>query len=144
MRRNRERTQHVAASTDNVDLVELRGLAERDVVGIEDLENFREHFHKGILVYLSLKGSKLTDTKITGPKITYFSLTTEAPDETASGDWMKMVCRAGLAHTRAVLSYLSTGKNRINYETKEYQSSISRSVFRKRPVLPYEKKKIKE
>ena len=112
--------------------------------GIEDLENFREHFHKGILVYLSLKGSKLTDTKITGPKITYFSLTTEAPDETASGDWMKMVCRAGLAHTRAVLSYLSTGKNRINYETKEYQSSISRSVFRKRPVLPYEKKKIKE
>jgi len=112
--------------------------------GIQDRENFREYFHNGILVNASIKGRKLTDNKITGPKVTYFSLTTEAPDETASGDFLDLICQAGLAHTSAVLKYLATGQNRIKYEAKEYQDSVNRYVYRKRPVLPFKAKEEKK
>ncbi|RKY84249.1 hypothetical protein DRQ09_08895, partial [candidate division KSB1 bacterium] len=106
--------------------------------GIQDRENFRECFYKGILVNLALKGRKLkkSDSGKLGTRITYFSLTTEAPDETAYGDWMKMVCKAGLAHTTAVLRYLANGINRIEHKVKEYKDCVYRCVFRKKPVLP--------
>jgi hypothetical protein len=63
-------------------------------------------------------------------------LTTEAPDETARGEWLELVARAGLAHTSALLRYLATGVNEIERQSSEYDSFITRSVARKKPVLP--------
>ena len=109
--------------------------------GRQDEENYREYFHNGIQVEARLKPRKVTGKDVTNPKITYFSATTEAADETARGDWMALVCKAGLAHTSAVLGYLSEGVNRIEREAKEDKHGISRFIFRKRPILPPEKKK---
>ncbi len=103
---------------------------------IQDDENFREHFHKGILVYSSLKGRKSGGSGTSSPLVTYFSIITEAPDETATGEWMNLVCKAGLAHTSALLRYLANGINRLEHRAKEYRDSISRWIFRKKPVLP--------
>ncbi|MFC1556822.1 M14 family metallopeptidase [candidate division KSB1 bacterium] len=104
--------------------------------GIQDRENFREYFHNGILVNAGLRGRKLSGSGITSPKITYFSLTTEAPDEIARGDWLKLVSSAGLAHTTAVLKYLYEGVNTIEHQADEYQDRVTRSVSRKKPVVP--------
>ena len=73
--------------------------------------------------------------------VTYFSLTTEVADETAQGDWMKLTCEAGLAHTTALFKYLAEGVNRIEHQAREYEGGVARSVFRKRPILPAAEKK---
>jgi len=106
---------------------------------IQDKENFTEYFYKGVLVNAALKGRKMGPSRITGPRITYFSITTEAPDETAYGEWMETNCQAGLEYTAAVLRYLADGINRIEREVEEYEDGVCRSVYRKRPVLPPEK-----
>ena len=66
----------------------------------------------------------------------YFATTTEAPDETARGEWLQLVATAGLAHSSALLRYLANGENRIERESSEYEGFVTRSVFRKKPVLP--------
>jgi hypothetical protein len=104
--------------------------------GKQDVENFREYFHNGILVYSALRGREATGPGPNNPRITYFSLTTEAPDETARGEWLEMVASAGLAHTSALLRYLTTGVNVIERQSTEYQEFVTRSVARKKPVVP--------
>jgi hypothetical protein len=73
---------------------------------------------------------------VSSPRVTYFSVTTEAPDETARGDWLDLVASAGLAHSSALLRYLASGRNRIERESSESERFVNRSVFRKKPVLP--------
>ena len=52
--------------------------------GAQDVENFREYFHNGILVSQALTGQEVSgDGRPTNPRIMYFAATTEAPDETA-------------------------------------------------------------
>ena len=68
--------------------------------------------------------------------MTYFSVTTEAPDETARGDWLKLVSTAGVAHTSALLRYLASGVNDIRRDVAEYDGVITRSVARRKPVTP--------
>ncbi len=104
--------------------------------GRQDTEGFREYFHKGMLVYLSLTGREVRGSGPGGPTIQWFSATTEAPDETARGAWLELVCTAGLAHTSAVLRYLSDGPSRTGREAEESGGAVERRVFRKRPVLP--------
>ena len=89
-----------------------------------------------------MKGRKIkkSDTGITGPNVTYYSIVTEAADETARGDWLKMVCKAGLAHSTALLRYLNDGINKITHEYKDHGDYIIRRVFRKKPVLPKKSK----
>jgi len=104
--------------------------------GIQDRENFKEYFHNGILANVALRGRKVSGNSKTGSKVTCFSMTTEAPDETARGEWLQLLCQAGLAHETAALRYLASGKHRIRHEAKEYKDTIMRSFARKRPVLP--------
>ena len=70
------------------------------------------------------------------PRVTYFSVTTEAPDETARGDWLQLVASAGLAHTSALVRYLATGVNDVRRDVAEYEGVVTRSVARKKPVMP--------
>jgi hypothetical protein len=104
--------------------------------GRQDVENFREYVHEGMLVYLSLRGRESIGTGVGSPRVTWFSSTTEAPDETARGEWLELVASAGLAHTSALLRYLASGENRIEHDHTEYEGSVVRSTWRKKPVLP--------
>ena len=104
--------------------------------GAQDVENFREYFHNGMLVSLALTGQEVGGDGPTNPRIMYFATTTEAPDETARGAWLELVATAGLTHSSALLRYLATGVNRIERESSEHAGFITRSVFRKKPVLP--------
>ncbi|MFO7767899.1 MAG: M14 family metallopeptidase [bacterium] len=104
--------------------------------GKQDTEGFREHFHEGMLVYLSLTGREVRGSGPSNPAIQWFRATTEAPDETARGEWLQLVCTAGLAHTSAVLRYLAEGPARVQREAEESAGRVDRRVFRKRPVLP--------
>ncbi len=104
--------------------------------GRQDVENFREHFHNGMLIYLALRGRESIGTGVGSPRITYFAATTEAPDETARGDWLRLVADAGLAHTTALLRYLAQGQNRVERETNAFDGAVVRKVWRKKPVLP--------
>ena len=104
--------------------------------GAQDVENFREYFHNGMLISLALTGQEVSGNGPTNPRIMYFSTTTEAPDETARGEWLQLVATAGLTHSSALLRYLATGENRIERESSENEGFVTRSVFRKKPVLP--------
>jgi hypothetical protein len=123
-------------SQPDIETMNRRLYARYQKYGKQDVENFREYFHNGILVYSALRGREATGPGPNNPRITYFSLTTEAPDETARGEWLEMVASAGLAHTSALLRYLTTGVNVIERQSTEYQEFVTRSVARKKPVVP--------
>ena len=104
--------------------------------GTQDVENFREYFHNGMLISQALTGQEVSGDGPTNPRIMYFATTTEAPDETARGEWLQLVATAGLAHSSALLRYLASGENPIERNSSEHEGFVTRSVFRKKPVLP--------
>ncbi len=121
--------------------------------GVQDVDNFREYFRKGILVYQSLRGQPLDGggrggrggrggapsaamAALNSPRITYFSMVTEAPDETARGSWMHLVAGAGLAEVKALLRYLADGTNHVKHDAAAYAGFVNRSEARVKPVLP--------
>jgi hypothetical protein len=71
------------------------------------------------------------------PQVTYFSGGTEAPDETAQGEWMTLVTRAGFSYLMAAVHYLRDGRYTIERIGEEGQrDSVSLTLLRVRPVLP--------
>ena len=123
-------------SEPEVEAMNRRMYARYRKYGKQDRENFREYFHNGILVNASLRGRKVTGSGLNNPRITYFSITTEAPDETARGDWLRLVATAGLAHSSALVRYLNDGENKIVRDSKEFRDYVTRNVYRKKPVTP--------
>jgi len=107
--------------------------------GQQDEDTFFTYFYKDIQLE-----SGISPRRAPSGAVTYYSLTTEAGDETAEGEWMELVCQAGLGHTTALFKYLAEGVNRIEHDAKEFQGSVTRSVSRKRPILPKEEKKEKD
>ncbi len=104
--------------------------------GEQEREGFTEYFHRGMVVSQSLRGRESIGTGLTSPRITYFSVTTEAPDETARGGYLKLMGEMGLAHVGAALRYLATGEFEVEREVKAFRGAVTRSVFRVKPVLP--------
>jgi hypothetical protein len=106
----------------------------------------------GIRIYMALKGSpgrggaggaagaasgaNIGATGGVAPDITWDSGYTEAPDETAHGDYMKLMARAGLAFDRVHLSYLAGSKLRITHTEREQAGKITLRMERLRPNLP--------
>lgn len=127
-----------AAITGQADVEEMnRRFYERyRKYGSEDREAFTEFFHNGILVNLRLRGPETIGTGLYSPRITWFSTTTEAPDETARGDWLDLVASAGLAHSTALLRYLATGEFEVVREADADAGGVTRKVYRLKPVLP--------
>ncbi|HSL21987.1 MAG TPA: M14 family metallopeptidase [Vicinamibacterales bacterium] len=71
------------------------------------------------------------------PQVTYFTGGTEAPDETAQGDWLALVTRAGFSYLMAAVGYLRDGRYTIERIGEEGQrDSVSLTLLRVRPVLP--------
>jgi len=68
--------------------------------------------------------------------VTWDAAYTEAPDETAHGDYMKLMAAAGLAFDYVHLKYLAEGDLRIARTEREAAGVVQWRVERPRPVLP--------
>ena len=115
-------------------------------------ENMQQPVVDGIRIYMSLKGSAGRGGAGAGaggqaapgsggvggisPDVTWDSGYTEAPDETAHGDYMKLMASAGLAFDRVHLQYLAHGKLRINRTEREQAGKVTWRIERLRPNLP--------
>jgi hypothetical protein len=123
-------------SLPDVEAMNRRLYARYRKYGQQDVEGFREHFRNGILVYMALRGREATGQGASNPRINTFSVTTEAPDETARGEWLELVASAGLAHGAALIRYLASGVNDVEVENVAYEGFVVRSRAREKPVLP--------
>ncbi|MGA3201285.1 MAG: hypothetical protein ABSF12_02195, partial [Bryobacteraceae bacterium] len=98
----------------------------------------------GIRIYMALKGSPgrgaagapVGATGGVSPDVTWDSGYTEAPDETAHGDYMKLMASAGLAFDRVHLNYLAHAKLRVNRTEREQGGKVTWRIERQRPNLP--------
>ena len=107
-----------------------------------DDENFKLDYTNGVLMYTAIKGARadLTTKATTGddymtrrPNVTIFFGSTEAPDETAYGDWMKLVATMGLQWDKANLEYLVQGTHVIERKGTQFFGGVSWSLSRPRP-----------
>ena len=136
--------------------------AERGVPGLLDLEtrmnsryqrfgqrwqpeNMQQPIVNGIRIYMALKGSGggrggtapgSGGVGNISPDVTWDSGYTEAPDETAHGDYMKLMASAGLAFDRVHLQYLANSKLRIRRTEREQAGRVTWRIERQRPNLP--------
>jgi hypothetical protein len=116
-------------------------------------ENMQQPIVNGIRIYMALKGSggggrggaaggaAATAPGSGGvggisPDVTWDSGYTEAPDETAHGDYMKLMASAGLAFDRVHLTYLAGSRLRVNRTEREQAGKVTWRVERLRPNLP--------
>ena len=107
-----------------------------------DQLDFQQPIYKGVRIYMAQVGTA-PDPKAQSflsrfPDVTYDDGYTEAPDETAYGDWLHLVASAGLAYDRAHLQYLTDAKRKIDRKEKEYFDGVNWKVSRERPMLPPE------
>jgi hypothetical protein len=110
-----------------------------------DTENFKLDLTNDVLIYTAIKGAKASaqagDFMARQPKITIWTGSTEAPDETAYGDWLDMVATAGLQWDTAILDYLVEGKHRVERKGETFFGGAALSIDRPRPPKPPDAKK---
>jgi hypothetical protein len=108
-----------------------------------DPKNFKLDFTNGVLIYKSIKGARANpqanDFMTRNPNVTIWEGSTEAPDETARGDWMKLVATAGLRWDTSVLDYLVQGKHAIERKVEPFHNGVALSINRPRPPKPEKK-----
>jgi len=71
------------------------------------------------------------------PQVTFFTGGTEAPDETAQGEWLNLVVKAGFSYLMASVKYLRDGDYDLErIEEAGQQDAVSITMLRVRPVRP--------
>ena len=71
------------------------------------------------------------------PQVTFFSGGTEAPDETAQGEWLNLVSKAGFSYVMANVKYLRDGQYTVHrIEVDATRDAVSLTTVRIRPVMP--------
>ena len=112
--------------------------------GFDDT-NFKMDFTDGVLIYTEIKGDRADpgtrgnnedDFTIRQPNITVWYGSTEAPDETAYGDWMKLVATMGLQWDKALLQYLLDGHHVVERKGTSFFGGATMSLDRARPPKP--------
>jgi hypothetical protein len=113
-----------------------------------DEESYQQPIYKGVRINMALKGQDGGARGNTGPsvgigglmvrypEITYDDGYTEAPDETAYGDFLHLVASAGLAYDHAHLDYLTEGNLKVKRTQKDAAEGVTWQVERKRPIMP--------
>jgi hypothetical protein len=105
-----------------------------------DQKNFKLDFTDGVLIYKAIKGARANPTSpdfmTRNPNVTIWDGVTEAPDETARGDWMKLVANAGLQWDKAILEYLVQGRHEIERKVEPFWNGVTLSINRPRPPKP--------
>ena len=86
-----------------------------------------------VLIEMPLKGSSGESRFGFDPRITIWSGTTEAPDETAYGPWMELVAKAGLSWNEALLDYLYEGEHEVKRSGSSFFGGVSLRMHRPRP-----------
>ena len=100
-----------------------------------DAENFKMDFSDSVLIYTSIKGSNGTGGgALSNPHVTIWSGTTEAPDETAYGPWLRLVATAGLQWDKALLGYLLEGNHQVDRSETEIAGGVTFKINRDRPA----------
>ena len=102
-----------------------------------DSKNFKLDFTDGVLIYKSVKGARANplspDFMTRNPNVTIWDGVTEAPDETARGDWMKLVANAGLQWDKAILDYLVQGHHEVERKAEPFWNGVTLTMNRPRP-----------
>ena len=84
-----------------------------------------------MLIYKSIKGARANpqsqDFMTRKPNVTIWDGVTEAPDETARGDWLKLVANAGLQWDKAILEYLVLGRHEVERKVEPFWNGVSLS-----------------
>ncbi len=105
-----------------------------------DSKNFKLDFTNGVLIYKSIKGARANPTSADfmtrNPNVTIWDGGTEAPDETARGDWMKLVANAGLQWDKAILDYLVQGHHDVERKIDPFWNGVTLTMNRPRPPKP--------
>ena len=113
-----------------------------------DEESYQQPIYKGVRINMALKGQDggargnsgasvgIGGLMVRYPEITYDDGYTEAPDETAYGDFLRLVASAGLAYDHAHLDYLTEGKLNVKRTQKDAAEGVTWQTERKRPILP--------
>ena len=105
-----------------------------------DPETFRLPMTDSVLIQMPLKGSTGDGPRGYNPRVTIWSGTTEAPDETAYGPYMELVAKAGLSWDEAILDYLYQGNHQIERNGSKFFGGVSLKMKRPRPPKPTEEK----
>jgi hypothetical protein len=133
-------TQYARASADTVALNERAYDRYKRYSFDFDQKNFKLDFTNGVLIYKSIKGARANpqsnDFMARNPNVTIWEGVTEAPDETARGDWMKLVANAGLQWDKAILDYLVQGRHEVERKVDPFWNGVSLSMNRPRPPKP--------
>ena len=110
-----------------------------------DEEIYQQPIDKGVRISMALKGQDdgargnsgpsagIGGLMVRYPEITYNDGYTEAPDETAYGDFLHLVASAGLAYDHA---HPTEGNLKIKRTQKDAADGVTWQVERKRPILP--------
>lgn len=85
-----------------------------------------------VLIEMPLKGSSGSGGGY-NPRVTIWSGTTEAPDETAYGPWMELMGKAGLSWDQAITNYLFDGNHEVNRSGSRFFGGVSLRMNRPRP-----------
>lgn len=92
-----------------------------------------------VMIHTAIKGERAPSpgsSRGYNPRVTVWSGTTEAPDETASGDWLALVASAGLSWDRAILQYLLDGNHQVERKGASFFGGVSWTLDRPRPPKP--------
>ena len=105
-----------------------------------DPENFKRDYYERVRIYEALKGGKpdpkSSDFGTRYPNVTVKSWGTEAPDETAYGDWMKLVASAGFQFDLANLKYLYDSTYEVKRTHERLGETVRFATIRPRPPRP--------
>ena len=98
-----------------------------------DTDVFRLPMTDSVLIQMPLKGSSGGGGGGYNPRVTIWSGTTEAPDETAHGPWMELVAKAGLSWDQAILDYLYEGDHEVERSGSTFFGGVTLRMNRPRP-----------
>ena len=105
-----------------------------------DPESFKRDYTRGVRIYQALKGVKpdptANDFGVRYPNVTVKFWGTEAPDETAYGDWMKVVAAAGFQFDLANLKYLYDSDFEVERTHERFGETVRFATIRPRPPRP--------
>jgi len=130
-------TEHINAAPE-VRALNERAYARYARYGFDhDSENFKLDFSDDVLIYTALKGARASagsrSFMARNPRVTIWSGSTEAPDETAHGMWMQLVATAGLQWDKAILKYLTDGEHEVERDGSEFFEGVRLTMTRPRP-----------
>ena len=98
-----------------------------------DPDVFRLPMTDSVMIQMPLKGSSGGGGGGYNPRVTIWSGTTEAPDETAYGPWLQMIAKAGLSWDQAITDYLFDGDHEVKRSGSRFFGGLSIRMNRPRP-----------